>query len=55
MNWKSIMTGVLTAIIALAVWELAVKKLVLKNSFEDYFDEPTGDCLGVDKYMRKLA
>lgn len=52
---KALIPIVLAGVITLVIWEMFVKKLVLKNSYEDYFDEPKGDCLGVDRYLRKLA
>lgn len=38
MQWRSVMVGVVTMLIGLIVWELFVKKMVVKNAFESYYD-----------------
>ena len=40
MNWKQILTSVIAVVIALIVWELFVKNLVVHTNYEgNYFDE----------------
>lgn len=36
MNLKSIMVGVVTMLVGLIIWEMFVKKMVIKSSFEAY-------------------
>ncbi len=43
MNTKHVLTTVITVIIALAVWEMFVKNLVIKSSLENYNLEDTLD------------
>jgi len=41
MNLKNLITGVLVTVAALALWELFVKKLVVKGSYEADNDDDT--------------
>ena len=43
MNWKTVLTSVVTIIIALAVWELFAKNIIIKNAYEGYFEEDNFD------------
>lgn len=36
MNVKTIMVGVVTMLVGLIIWEMFVKKMVVKSSFEAY-------------------
>ena len=47
MNWKTVLTSVLTIIIALAVWELVVKNMVIQSGYEGYFE---GDSFDYKEY-----
>jgi hypothetical protein len=47
MNWKSVIAGVVTALLALAVWEMFVKNIVIKSAYEGYFE---GDNFDYSEY-----
>lgn len=41
-KYSGILVGVVTMLIGLAVWELFVKKMVVKNAYEAYYDHFDG-------------
>ena len=51
MNYKSVLVSALSVIIALVIWEMFIKKMVIRNEYEafDYLpDENEG-------YLRQIA